>query len=180
MKPLADKERWRVRGLILGLDWAEEASLARRAEQWALENSPWVDKVKWGQWEGLRRQGENARRWEEFEEAMERWLTDSKKKGSAGAKGKPRYPTRRAWDLPALRLGGQGLKEEMMQAIEQASRPPDTKALQGLAAFLDEAKFPSAEQSEIHQFLRAQRARKFVELLLLRIKILKERPDAVV
>lgn len=39
MKPLADAERWKARGLILSLDWADEPSLARRAEQWVLEFS---------------------------------------------------------------------------------------------------------------------------------------------
>lgn len=105
--------------------------------------------------------------------ALEDWFTDSRKKPIGSSSGKTEYPVRRAWDLPPLRPGQNGLKYEIMDAIEQASWPPKTKNREALLAFLDESGFPPAEQNDIDQLLRTQRARKFMEILLMKIKILK-------
>lgn len=158
------ESRSAARALILGLEWDEESLIATKAEQWVLNSRRWVTAVKWGQWEGLRRRGEGARRWEEYRSAIECWLSDAEKAGR---------PARRAWDHGPLRPGEECLKDSLLKVIEEASRP-GTRKNEALVAVLEDAGFSSGQQTEIDQFLRVQRARKFVELLSINVRIAQE------
>jgi hypothetical protein len=169
MQTLNNEERWTARGLILALDWEDEALLGRKAYQWVMENLPRVEQVKWGQWEGLRRCGESARTWMEFSQAVEDWICEPTKGSQAGRDEK--RVARRAWKLEPLRAGQPALKESLMGMIEEASRPPDTEAISGLRRLLDRGGFTEVEKNEIDQTQRVRRARRFVELLTLCIRL---------
>jgi hypothetical protein len=172
MKPLSDASRLKVRALILGLEWCDETALAGKADQWAVDHESWVRGVKWKQWEGLRRQGERARRWEEYSGALTGWLTDSEKTGESR---RGLGPPRRAWDLAPSRPGQDGLRDALLRAIEDASRPPKPNRVEEMLA---DRGFPSGERTEIDQWLRVQRARRFVDLLVMKVKTVQENPDA--
>ena len=154
-----------MRGLILGFELQEESTLALKAETWAEDNRPWVEAVKWGQWEGLRRQGEDALGWQDYRNALDHWLTDHEKIGN---------PPRRAWNQAGFSVGGLGLRDALLRVTEEASAAPKTEKLQLLDSILEDAQFSGSEQAEIRDVLRVRRGRKFVELLALKIKTIKE------
>lgn len=140
--------------LIVQFDWADGDHLARWASDWADENWHQISSVKWGQWEGLRRQGEDVTRWENFERRLIRWMSDEAKPATGG-----QHPPRRAWTE---------LRNLLLKEIETASQPPDSYSK--LDGYLDDLAVGKAERDAIDQYLRVQRARKFLDLLLMKIR----------
>ena len=145
-----------AKDVILEFDWTDGADLAVRAEHWADEHRPWIEEVKWGQWEGLRRQGEGVRAWKDFERNLLRWISDDSK---PLVDGQP--PPRRAWDKA-------GLRDALRTEIESASRP--SKSSKQLEDYMAKLKLDKQERTEIDQYLRVQRARRFLDLLLMKVR----------
>ena len=155
-------------GLLTGLDWIDDAEadlLAQKAEAWVRDWARVAAKVKRGQWEGLRRRGEKSIRWEEMEKDVRSWLVD----GSDTSQD-PR--ARRAWGAAGPSLGQPGLKDSLMRAIEEASKPPVSRTFQNLERLLSAETKPV--QDEVDQLLRVRRARRFLDLLVMQVKRLQE------
>jgi hypothetical protein len=163
MKRLDDRDRTIFRDLLLGLGWEDESLPLRKADQWATDHVPWIEGVRWGQWEGLRRQGEEARVFQQYIEAVENWLCEQAR-DKAGAQ---KRTARRAWSEP-------GLKDSLLRAIEESSKPPDSPQMQQVKRMLEEGGFSDTERNGIDQILRVRRARRFVELLGMRAKTIQE------
>ncbi|MBI3684327.1 MAG: hypothetical protein HY235_28470 [Acidobacteria bacterium] len=166
---MTDAERQGRKQWILGHEWSGGQALALRVEQWVNDHRPWVDQVRWSQWEGLRRQGEGVRRWEEMHQRLDTWMTDDAKRPV-----NQRKPARRAWDLPAGSPNEPSLRDALLNEIEQATIPPKSKKWEMLQDCLASQEFNKADQDEIDQYLRVQRARRFLALLLMKIRSLKE------
>lgn len=165
MRQLSEKERQAAKGLLLGLQWEGESWLVRRAVQWAQDHQLFAEKAPWTQWEGLRRQGEGAAVWGDYIAAVDDWLSEPADAG--GGVPDEKRVARRAWNE-------RGLKDSLLLAIEDSSKPPDGDQTVALRRLFEEGGFSERERNEIDQLLRVRRGRKFVELLTMKVKTIRE------
>jgi len=162
-----------LRRFVLNHDWDDDALLAQKADHWITSNEPWVHSVKWGQWEGFRRQGENAESLADYLNHLLRWLSDLSKVPSR----ENVFPARRAWAYPPLTHAGMPLRESLLTEVETASRLPKTPRLEELSYLLADAGLDESDRKTLDEQWRLRRARRFVDLLVMRVRVIKELPD---